>query len=52
MKTKIVKNYLYEGLGFPVELEATEMRFIDSDWHPIINVQKVADEVLEKLAIQ
>ena len=52
MKTKIVKNYLYEGLGFPVELEATEMRFIDGDWHPIIDVQKVADEVLEKLAIQ
>jgi DNA-binding transcriptional regulator YiaG len=52
MKTKIVKNYVYEGLGFPVELESTEMYFIDGDWHPKIDVQKVADDVIAKLAVQ
>lgn len=52
MNTKIVKNYLYEGLGFPVELDAVEMRCIDAEWCPIINVQKIADEVIEKLAVQ
>lgn len=52
MKTKKVKNYLYEGLGFPVELDEVEMVFIDSDWHPKINVQKVSDEVLKKIAVQ
>lgn len=52
MKTKIVKNYVYEGLGFPVELESAEMYFIEGDWHPKIDVQKVADNVIEKLAVQ
>jgi DNA-binding transcriptional regulator YiaG len=52
MKTKIVDHYIYEGLGFPVDLEKVEMIFIDSDWLPKINVKKVADEVIEKLAIQ
>lgn len=52
MKTKIVKNYLYGGLGFPVELDDVEMCFIENDWHPRVDVQKVADEVIKKLAIQ
>ncbi|CAM4464429.1 MAG: hypothetical protein LEGION0403_FIIPPAGN_02377 [Legionella sp.] len=52
MKTKIVKNYLYDGLGFPVELDDVEMCFIENDWHPRIDVQKVADEVIKKLAVQ
>ena len=52
MKTKIVKNYLYEGLGFPVELEAVEMRYIEDDWYPIIDVKKVANQVIGKLAVQ
>lgn len=52
MKTKIVNNHVYNGLGFPVELERVEMACIDGEWLPKINVQKVADEVIEKLAIQ
>src|SRR3990167_10375672 len=52
MKSKIVKNYLYEGLGFPVELETVELRFINGEWCPIINVKKIASEVIEKLAVQ
>lgn len=50
--TKVVKNHLYEGLGFPIELDEVEMRLIDSEWCPIVDVQKVADAVIEKLAIQ
>lgn len=52
MKTQIAEKYVYEGLGFPIELEKVEMAFIDNDWHPKIDVQKVADEVIAKLAIQ
>jgi DNA-binding transcriptional regulator YiaG len=52
MKTKIVKDYLYDGLGFPIELTNVEMCFIENDWHPRIDVQKVADDVIKKLAIQ
>lgn len=52
MSTKIVNNYLYEGLGFPIELKTVKMMSINGDWHPIIDVQKVADEVIGKLAVQ
>ncbi|MBA2656613.1 MAG: hypothetical protein H0U70_06455 [Tatlockia sp.] len=52
MKTKIVKNFVYEGLGFPVELSRVEMYFIEDDWHPKIDVQKIANDVIEKLALQ
>ncbi len=50
--TKVVKNHLYEGLGFSIELDEVEMRLIDSEWYPIVDVQKVSDEVIEKLAVQ
>lgn len=52
MKTKIVKSYLYEGLGFPVELSDVEMVYIENDWHPRIDVQKIADDIVKQLAIQ
>jgi hypothetical protein len=52
MKTKKVKNYVYEGLGFSVELTDVEMVFLENDWHPCIDVQKIADDVLKQLAIQ
>lgn len=52
MKTKIVSNYLYEGLGFPVELDNVEMVCLDNEWHPRIDVQRVADDVVKQLAIQ
>ena len=52
MKTKIVASYIYDGLGFPVELEEVEMVYLDNDWHPKIDVKKIADEVIAKLAVQ
>lgn len=52
MKTKMVNNYIYEGLGFPVELDGVEMTHLDDEWHPRINVQKVADDVIKQLATQ
>lgn len=48
----MVNSYLYDGLGFPVELDDVEMCFIENDWHPLIDVQSVADDVIKKLAVQ
>jgi DNA-binding transcriptional regulator YiaG len=48
----MVKNYVYEGLGFPVELDNVEMLFIENDWHPRIDIQRIADNVVKKLAVQ
>ena len=52
MKTRVEPTFLYEGLGFPIELENVEMINIDDEWHPKIDVHYVADEIIKKLAIQ
>jgi DNA-binding transcriptional regulator YiaG len=52
MKTKIESTFLYDGLGFPIELENVEMININDEWHPKIDVRYVADEIIKKLAIQ
>lgn len=50
MKSKIQKNYCYMGLGFPIELEQVEMVKLGSEWHPRVDVRKVASEAIELLA--
>ncbi len=52
MKSKTVKNFHYEGLGFPIELEDVEMVNINGEWAPKIDIQRIADEAIKKLAIQ
>ena len=52
MKTKIFENFCYEGLGFPIDLERVEMVEIDNEWHPKIDVRKIADAAIEALAYQ
>lgn len=52
MKKKIAKNYTYEGLGFPLKLTNVELVFIDNEWHPKIDVRKVANDTIKKLAAQ
>ena len=52
MKTKIEPTFLYEGLGFPIELENVEMININDEWHPKIDVHYVADEIIKILATQ
>lgn len=50
MKTKTIKNYQYEGLGFPIQLAQVEMVHIDGEWQPKIAVRKVADKAIKTLA--
>lgn len=52
MNTKVEPIFLYEGLGFPIELENLEMININNAWHPQIDVRYVADEIIKKLATQ
>ncbi|WBV72838.1 hypothetical protein PGH42_08405 [Legionella pneumophila] len=52
MKTKIVPTFLYEGLGFPIELGNVEAVKFNGEWLPKIDLQYIADEVIKKLAIQ
>lgn len=50
MKTKIENDYRYTGLGFPIILEQVKMVLLGSEWHPNIDVRKVANIVIKKLA--
>ena len=52
MNTKTEPTFLYEGLGFPIELENVEMLNINGEWHPKIDVRYIANEVIKKLATQ
>lgn len=52
MKTKIVKKFKYEGLNFPIELHNVTMVMLDGEWHPKIDVRKVAESVMKALPFQ
>ena len=52
MKTKIIENFCYEGLGFPIDLKQVELIEIENEWHAKIDVRKISDAVIEALAYQ
>jgi len=52
MSKKIIKSYIYDGLGFPVELHNIEMLKIGNEYHPKIDIRKVADSVIQSLVLQ
>lgn len=49
MKTKIVDKFIYEELGFPIELQEVEMYNIHGEWHPKIDVEKIANSAIKDL---
>jgi DNA-binding transcriptional regulator YiaG len=52
MQTKIERHYLYEGLGFPIDLKDITMINIGNEWLPQIDVHQVADNAIKNLAVQ
>lgn len=48
-QTKKQKNYIYNGLGFPIVLEEAEFKKIKNQWVLKINVEEVADEAIRLL---
>lgn len=52
MKKKIIKKFKYEGLNFPIELLNVTMVMVDGEWHPKIDVRKVADAIIKEIPFQ
>lgn len=52
MKKKILKKYVYEGLGFPIELHNVEMVSIEGEFYPKIDVRRIADIAITSLVTQ
>lgn len=46
---KKVKNYIYEGLGFPVVLETAKLRKVRNKWCPQIDIEAVAKVAFKML---
>ncbi len=52
MTKKIMKNLSYSGLGLPIELHNVGMIKINGEFHPKIDVKKLADSTIETLVTQ
>ncbi len=52
MTKKIVKTFIYEGLGFAIELHDVEMIMINGEYAPKIDVRAVADNAMKSLVLQ
>lgn len=52
MTKKIMKKFIYEGLGFPIELHDVEMIIINGEYAPKIDVRDVADKAIKSLVLQ
>jgi DNA-binding transcriptional regulator YiaG len=52
MKEKKEKNFIYTGLGFPVTLEEVTLIYLQGEWHPKIDVKKIAKKTMKLLASQ
>ena len=51
-KKKFTKNYIFDGLGFPVTLVEVELRAHGDDEYPVINTRKLQDTVFDFLIDQ
>lgn len=52
MKNKVMKSFIYEGFGFPIELHDVEMVMINGEYAPKIDVRAVADDAIKSLVLQ
>ena len=52
MERKTQKKYIYEGLGFPVELNNIEIVKVQGEWVPKIDVREIALKTIRELPFQ
>lgn len=52
MNKKIIKKYIYNGLGFPIELHNVVVVMFNGEFHPKIDVRKIADSAMKSLVLQ
>ncbi len=49
--TKKLTKYMYEGLGFPIELHNVEMILINGEYAPKIDIRSIANKVIIDLVL-
>lgn len=47
-----MKNYIYDGIGFPILLSSIEMVYFEGEWHPKIDVNAVSEKAIRALITQ
>lgn len=52
MNNKIVKKYVYTGFDFPIDLHDVEMVKIAGEFHPKIDVKKLANVAIKAMVTQ
>jgi DNA-binding transcriptional regulator YiaG len=52
MKKKELKQFIYDGLGFPIKLKNVTLLLIDKVWCPKIDVRKLSNMVIKELPFQ
>ncbi len=52
MRTKKLEKYIYEGLGFPIELHQVPVVKFEGEYHPKIDIRKISDKVIRELPFQ
>lgn len=52
MSKRLMKTYIYESLGFPIELHDIEMVITNGEYAPKIDVRAVSDEAIKSLVLQ
>lgn len=48
-KEKVVKDYIYDGLGFPILLQRVVFHQVRGEWLPHIDIEALADLVFKAL---
>jgi DNA-binding transcriptional regulator YiaG len=52
MAKKLIKTYVYEGLGFPITLHNVEMVLINDEYAPKIDVRLIAEQAIRSFVLQ
>ena len=52
MTKRLIKTYIYEGLGFPIELNNVEMISVKGEYAPKIDIKAIADRAIKGLTLQ
>ena len=50
MESKIIKNFIYDGFGFPVSLKNVKVYKVGDAWAPRIDLEKISKRVIQDLS--
>lgn len=52
MTKKLMRTYIYDGLGFSIELNNIEMILVNGEYAPKLDVREIADMAIKSLVLQ